>query len=136
MAWTMNPDTPHFDDDLTRLHAWLFPDVYHLTTPARALTLGQLTENLERSGNHGVLGHYARKLIELEETVAYHAYWKAAGISDEESQCSDAERKRVIDDLTQTYIEVKLATGPKHAAEIIRNIQSQGAALAVNLPPH
>lgn len=117
-----------------------YPDFNRISTPGKTLTLGQLYEILDRTKEAGIVGEVAGALMAREEGVAGLAYRVALGgkLDGEardhlEGQSRDM-RQVEIDKLTKLYVELGLASGPHHAAELIKDIEAQAVAQVPDLP--
>lgn len=69
-----------------------------------------------------------------ERAVAERGWVKASGIPYEKGWLDEVNGG--AKPLPRLYIKYGLASGPKHAEQLIRNIESQAAALAKQLPGH
>lgn len=75
----------------------------------------------------GHSGTEVGNLLYLERVIAAFAFATAAGIDPPSGQVSIKDFK---DELAERYVRYGLASGPKHAAELIRGIERQGRGLA------
>ena len=71
--------------------------------------------------------HTVGNMLYVERLVAAAAFAKAAGISPFKLPVAVEDLE---EGLAKQYVEYGVATGPHHAAELIRGIESQGRGLA------
>ena len=101
--------------ELRKLHADLFDKGLNRGKTAQPQFFLAPGAELENLGN----------MLYCEREVAAHAYAKALGIKEPESKIAD-----VVDELAMHYIRHGLASGTHHAAEFVRDIESQATHLA------
>jgi hypothetical protein len=89
-----------------------------------------------------IIGPYRRKsldsiigsTIDTERELAERAFYAALG-KEAPEHLSGSGREESMELLAHTYVGYGLATGEHHALELIRNIETQGAAQARKFRP-
>jgi hypothetical protein len=71
-------------------------------------------------------------MLYWERMLAVNAYTAAAGIKGVDTGFSHAD---ITDELTQFYTRYRLASGPHHAAQLIRDFEQEAAALGKKREP-
>jgi hypothetical protein len=100
-------------------------DFKRLATPGQGLTLGRLYEVYRRIDK---IQEVVSAIISFEYRIADTAYRWARG--QEQPTRFVKEQQEDIKDLTNLYIETGLASGPQHAAQLIRDMEKRARAQA------
>ncbi len=108
------------------------PDCRRLVTPGRRLTLGALYELC--GGHYGWISDVVQTMLILEDRIATFNYRWAADLA-EKTPAILQEHKRDIEGLTKWYLRTGLASGPRQAEEMIRDLAEQGRGQFPASPP-
>ena len=113
--------------------------IENIQFPSDRLTFGQLRRVFPADFSDGALKSQRNTrflddvfpMLQLEKEIAAMAFARAAGVSPPKTRFPYLDDEgELIEDLAMFYTKLGIASGEKHAAELIRGITSQAVAQA------